>query len=96
MLKNASFSESYRSALRVAMISSLVIGVLGALALDRETPRLTAIALALNWVFIVAVIVRRPQNPTPSDLFLIRWRCLPFVIGFQVAMHYVWHLRGLE
>jgi hypothetical protein len=96
MLKTFSISESYRSALWRALILSLVLGVLSALVLDGgETARLSMIGLAIFWVCIVAILWRRPQNPTSLDLLLIRWGCLPLLLGFQAAMHCVWHLRGL-
>jgi hypothetical protein len=96
MSKDPPISETYRSALWRALIFSVIIGVLGALTLDTETPRLTAIGLVVFWAFVVVVVWRRPQNPTSIDLLLIRWGCLPLMIGFQVAIHCVWHWRGLE
>ena len=90
-------SESYRPTLWRALFSSLIIGILSALVLDGgQTAILTAKGLAVFWILIVVIILRRPQTPTSLDLLLIRWGCLPLIVGFQVAIHYVWHLRGLE
>jgi hypothetical protein len=97
MLKNCTISESYRSALWRALSFSVIIGVLSALVLDwGQTAILTAVGLMVFWGSILVVIWRRPQNPTPLDLLYFRWGCLPLILGFQVAIHCAWYLRGLE
>ena len=96
MLKNIPISESYRSALWTALIFSLIFVVLSALMLDGgELARLTGIALAVFWGAVAVIMLRRPQNPTSFDLFLIRYGCGPLIIGFWVAISFVWHWRGL-
>jgi hypothetical protein len=89
-------SDSYRAPLRSALIFSDLITVLSVLVLDGgETCRLSAIVLAIFWAWTLFAMWRRPRNPTPIDLFLIQWGCLPLVVGFQTAIHWVWHSRGL-
>jgi hypothetical protein len=96
MPTNLSFSENYRPALRAAVLSSLILGVISALVLDGgEAARLTGIALAVFWGTIVVIMLRRPRYPTVGDLALIRIGCLPLIFGFQVAIGIVWHWRGL-
>jgi hypothetical protein len=96
MLKNIPISESYRSAVRMALIISLIFGVMSALVLDGgELARLTGIALAVFWGAVAVIMLRRPRNPTSFDLFLIRYGCGPLIIGFWAAISFVWRWRGL-
>jgi hypothetical protein len=90
MLKDIPISESYRSALWIALVFSLITA-----NVDCGDARLPAIGLAVFWGTVVVIICRRPQNPTTLDLLLIRWGCLPLVVGFEVAIFFVWHWRGL-
>jgi hypothetical protein len=91
MRKSATISESSRSAVWLACVSSLIVG-LASVVIDCGTlPQLgklpvMVIALAAFWGIVVFIIVRRPQNPTPLDLILIRWGCLPFVVCFVAAI----------
>jgi hypothetical protein len=93
---NRSVSEKYHSAVWTAFVTSAILAVLAALVLDGgEIARLTAIALAVFWSTVVLIMVRRPQNPTQFDLVLIRSGCLPLIVGFEIAVCWVWHRRGL-
>jgi hypothetical protein len=97
MLANVSISEAYRGPLYSALLFSGTIAVLSALMLDGgEAARLSAIGLLVFWGWIFVGICKRPRNPTSFDLFLVRWGCLPLVLGFQVMVHVVWQWRGLE
>ncbi len=90
-------SECYRPALRMAVVLSIIIFVLSSLMLDGgETARLSGIGLLIFWAWALVAIWRRPQKPTSTDLLLVRWGCLPLVLGFEVAIHCVWYWRGLE
>jgi hypothetical protein len=89
-------SESYRSALRTALIFSVVIAIISALVIDNgDTAKLSGIGLAVFWGTVAVIISRRPQTPTSFDLCAIRSGCLPLVVGFQIAIRFVWHWRGL-
>jgi hypothetical protein len=90
-------STSYGGPLRRALISSLIIFVLSILVVDFwQTAILSELGLLLFWLFALIVKIRRPKEPTPTDLWLIGWGIWPFIICFHVAVHVVWHLRGLE
>jgi hypothetical protein len=96
MLKNVAISDNYSSPLWRALIHSGIIAILSGLMLDGgQTAILSAIGLAVFWGTVAVIICRRPQNPTSCDLHLIRWGCLPLVVGFEVAIFFVWHWRGL-
>ena len=93
---NVAISDRYQRPLLMAMVISTIIAILSALTLDGgETARLTGIGLLVYWAWVVVAVWRRPDNPTSIDLLLIRWGFLPLIIGFQVAIRYVWHWRGL-
>ena len=97
MLGDVSISDSYRGPLRTAVVCSIIVAVLSALMLDfGQAARLSAIALLVFWACALVGIWRRPRNPTRIDLRLLRWGCVPLVLAFQIAIHIVWHLRGLE
>ena len=95
MPMNVPISDDYRGPLRSAVITSLIITVLAVLTLDGgQTGQLSGIGLSIFWGWIFTGMWLRPLTPTGVDLLLIRWGCLPFIVGFQVAMFYAWHLRG--
>jgi hypothetical protein len=97
LFKDSTISENYRSSIRVAVIFSGIAAILSGLMLDGgETARLTGIGLAVFWVSVLVAIRRRPRTPTHLDLLYIRWGCPSLLIVFQAAIHYAWHLRGLQ
>src|SRR5437667_5386440 len=90
-------SDQYRRPLTTAIVFSAILAILSALMLDGgQAARLTAIGLLFFWACVLVGMWRRPFNPTRFDLVLIGWGCAPFVFGLQLALHVVWHLRGLE
>jgi hypothetical protein len=84
-------SKRYHSALLAAGVATMLAGLMDCGELSRGT----LAALLVFWGWVVAAMVRRPQNPTNLDIALMRWACLPFVIAFDIALGWVWHLRGL-
>jgi hypothetical protein len=46
------------------------------------------------WLGTVLILVRRPRNPTPSDLAYIRWGLLPIVLISNPIFIWVWELKG--
>ncbi len=84
-------SKRYRSALLAACVATMLAGLMD----SGETNRGTLAAVLVFWGWVVVAVCRRPQNPTDLDIALIRWACLPFAIVFDIALYWVWHLRGL-
>ncbi len=95
MRKSVTVSERYSPALVSALVYTVIAGILGTLILLVEEPQLMLTSLGIFWGTAVMIICRRPQNPTALDLAVIRWGCLPFVIGCHVAAGFLWHWRGL-
>lgn len=94
---NVPISDGYRAPLWMAVAISTVITVISALLLDGgQAARLSGFGLLVFWSWVAAAICLRPRDPTLIDLLLIRWGCLPLVLGFQIAVHVAWQLRGLE
>jgi hypothetical protein len=94
MPPSAAISDDYRAPIAVALALSMGVAVCSMLMLDfGETARATAGGLIVFWIWILIAIIRRPERPNRIDLFLIRWGCLPMVIGFNALMQVVWHWR---
>jgi hypothetical protein len=84
---SATISDVYRAPIRMALAVSMGLAILSMLMLDfGETARATAGGLIVFWSWILIAIARRPEHPAPIDLLLIRWGCLPLVIGFNALM----------
>jgi hypothetical protein len=90
----ATGSDAYHEPLLAALAISGILLVLSTSTSGGDILCLTEIGLVIFWGWVFYVWWRRAANPTKLDLYLIKWGCIPWVIGFQVAM-YVWHLRGL-
>jgi hypothetical protein len=84
-------NKKYHSALLAALGAAFIVGCLDCGELNRAS--IAAYAVFLGFVFVV--VYRRPCNPTPLDLALIRWGLIPFVILFDTLMYWVWHFRGV-
>ena len=90
-------ANSFRGPIFSALIHSVIVTVISVLVLDMgETARVSAIGLAIFWGWAFFAMWRRSANPTEVDLCVIRWGCIPFIIGFQMVISFVWRLRGLS
>jgi hypothetical protein len=97
MIADLSLSDRYRAPVRFALAWSVIMAVVSVLVLDGgQAARLTAFGLLVFWTCVLMIICRRPATPTRFDLLFIGWGSWAVVLGFQVVMHVVWHLRGLE
>jgi hypothetical protein len=85
-------NKKYHSALLAALGAALLAGLIDC---GVEVWPASMAAYAVFWGFVFVVVCRRPRNPTPVDLALIRWGLLPFIIVFDALMYMVWHLRGV-
>ena len=88
--------KSYHHSIVIALVQSALTILLAALMLDfGETLRLSLVAIPLFWGWIFVAMYRRPDRPTTTDLIVIRWGTIPFVICFVLAVRIVWFWRGL-
>ena len=89
-------SDECRRPLWDGLALQSVLAVLSLLVLDGgDTARLSGVALAAFWGGALVALLRRPRTPTRLDLWLLRWGCLPLVVGVQILGRSVWHWRGL-
>jgi hypothetical protein len=77
----AVLSPSYDRAIKSAIVEQLVLGVLAALLLDGgQTARNLACCIAVFWLVVAMIALRRPFMPAAADLAIIRWGSLPLLI----------------
>jgi hypothetical protein len=95
-VQQVAIPNNYRDSIGNALIQAAIVVVLCALMLDfGETLRVSLIGLLLFWGWIFVAMYRRPEKPTDTDLVVIRWGTIPFVICFRMAVGLVWSWRGL-
>jgi len=89
-------SPSYKRPVIEAVVLSLVLIVLSGMVLDTgEVFFASMYGLAGSWVGTLMIILRRPQAPTRTDLQLIRYGPLLFIVVSQVLSPPIWDLRGV-
>jgi len=86
-------SPQYTAALlRSAIVAALLLG-LSALVLDGGLVMQVALMTSLGYLGGVAMIAsRRPQAPTATDLWVVRWGFAPLWLAAQIAVPYCWRL----
>jgi hypothetical protein len=90
-------SSSYRRPVFEALALQALLGLLSGLILDGgTTARICGIALIAFWGGVAVLIWRHPQTPTRTDINLVRFGYLPVVVIAFFAVHFIWHLRGVE
>jgi hypothetical protein len=90
-------SKEYWRALQVSLAFQIFFGLFSALCLDGgQMLQWWAVTMLAYWVGLGLVVIRRPQEPTDFDLFLIRWSfpVLCFLVTPFAAMG-IWKLRGV-
>ena len=95
MQAEVALSPQYNGALlRGGLVAALLLG-LSSLVLNGGLAIQVALMTSLGYVGGVAVIAsRRPQAPTATDLWIVRWGFAPLWLAAQVAVPYCWHLMG--
>ena len=97
MTPSLPISPSYRKAIFEAVTFQVLLGFLSLLILDGgTTARICGIALIAFWGGSAVLIWRRPQAPSRIDIELIRFGYLPLIIIAYFAVHWIWHMRGVE
>jgi hypothetical protein len=85
-------AASYRRPVFTAVVVQVVSGVLSLLLLDGGTfARVTGIAVLAFWVGVAFVVCRRPMNPTPTDLQLIRIGFIPVLFLAWLLTNVIWN-----
>lgn len=92
---DSALSPKYNRSLGQGMIVVFLFFVVAGLMLDGGlTVQITLIA-AFGYLGGVAVMaVRRPQSPTATDLWLLRWSFVPLWMAVQVGTRCAWFWMG--
>ncbi len=78
---NLSLSKDYRSALKVALLLQIIIGLFAAGATDFGLAfDVWWRSMAAYWGCLVVMVLRRPNAPTKVDLWMIRYGFVPLFI----------------
>ena len=89
------FSGKYRSPLRDSLILQAFFLFVSGLALDHGVMfRYSLFALAPAWALILLIVLRRPAEPTPLDLKVVRFSYLASWITLPLFTSLVGPLVG--
>lgn len=84
---NLSLAKEYRSALKVALLLQIVIGLFAAVAIDGGLLfDLWWRSMAAYWGCLIVMIFRRPNAPTKVDLWMIRYGFVPLFIPITMVL----------
>jgi hypothetical protein len=83
-----------RALLHSAIVAATLLG-LSALVLDGGLAIQVALMTLAGYLGGVAtIIIRRPQAPTATDLWVVRWGFAPLWLAAQIAVPFCWRLFG--
>jgi hypothetical protein len=90
-------SKDYWKALQVSYVFQVLYGLLAAMCFDGGgLLQMWCFSMAGFWGTFILVISRRPQSPTKTDLFFVRWSFpILFPFGTMLIAGLVWRLRGV-
>ena len=96
LLMKLSLSKDYRSALKIALLLQIVIGVPAAIAIDGGLLfELWWRPMAAYYGCFIVMVFRRPNAPTKLDLILVKWGfvlLIPCTFIFSVL---IWRWMGV-
>jgi hypothetical protein len=89
------FSPAYRKASALVVVQQVLLGLIAGMMLDGGAlGSIFLYSLVAFWVVFVIIVVRRPRNPTKTDIFLIKWGTfLLFAVSFVLSL-VIWRMRG--
>ena len=90
-------TREYWLALQVSLVLQIVFGLLSGLMLDGgQLLQMWLFTMAAYWVGSIVMMIRRPDNPTKVDLFLIRWSFPVLFLFVTIPLSIlIWRLRGV-
>ena len=96
MTSSPRFSDRYKPALYAGFSWMLGSVVFSSLALDRgQASTVCLCSLLVDGALLLMILLRRPEQPTSTDLLLLKWSFpLLYLAGFLVYP-YIWHLHGV-
>jgi hypothetical protein len=92
---NIALSPEYSRSLGHGTVFVLLLIELSGLVLDGGlTAQITLMAVLGYLGGVTVLVVRRPQAPTATDLWLLRWGFVPLWLAVQVGTRYAWTWMG--
>ena len=92
---DSALSPKYNRSLGQGMIMMFLFFVVAGLVLDGGlTTQITLIAVFGYLGGVAVMAVRRPQSPTTTDVWLLRWGFVPLWIAAQVGARCAWSWMG--
>ena len=96
-MRASPISASYRKPIREALALQVFLGLLSTLIIDGgATASICGIALVAFWSAAGVLMLRRPEEPTRTDVAFLRFGYLPVLVLALFLVHFIWRLRGLE
>ncbi|MCC5849843.1 MAG: hypothetical protein JJU29_17290 [Verrucomicrobia bacterium] len=82
------FSPAYKGALALVVTQQVLLWLLtGVVLTGGVLESILFFALTAYWVGFVMIVARRPDNPTKTDIFLIKWGTfLLFPVSFFMSI----------
>ncbi len=88
-------APAYRDAIKAAILLQLLLTLFMLLLLDGGyTAGIGACVMGGFWIGVAAIIFRRPRNPTPLDLFYVRWGYVPLLVLTVIIAPVIPRLHG--
>ena len=95
MIAHRPISVQYRKAVFEAVGLQVLLLLLCGMILDGgELGRMYVAGLVPFWAGTALMVWRRPQNPTRTDILMIRFGTLPLSVISYFLIHFVWMLLG--
>jgi hypothetical protein len=91
-----SLSKDYQSALKVALLLQIIIGLGAAIAIDGGmTFDMWWRSMAAYYGCYAVMVFRRPNTPTKVDLFLVKWGFVLLIPFIPIISVYMWRWTGV-
>ncbi len=95
-MMNLSLSKDYRSALKVALLLQIIIGLFAAIAIDGGLLfELWWRPMAAYWGCFIVMVLRRPNTPTNLDLILVKWGFVLLIPCTFILSVLIWRWMGV-
>ncbi len=91
------YDMKFAEPLSFTIIAQLILYFFFGMALDGgilfQNLYFTSLAF---WGSVVVLLLRKRWNPSPADLFYVKWGFFPILIIAPFIALFVWHLRGVS
>ena len=89
-------TREYWLALQVSLVLQIAFGLFSGFMLYGGLLQTWFFTMAAFWAGSILMMIRRPDNPTKVDLFLIRWSFPVLFLFVTIPLSIlIWRLRGV-